>query len=127
MAQKIEYIEDMTVVQYLGGVSPLISEDMINTLLIEKNISLDTPAVDMEEKDRDLLKADALILCATSPTTTGGFEEQVGNWRTKVSGNTMTNADKAAMKRMARYLYRKWNVPYPYPSSVRIVVKGMAI
>ena len=124
MAEQNEY---MTVKEYLAGVSPLVSEDMVKTLMVDKHIEQDAPIEALDERERDLLKADALILSAMSPSTQGGWEEQVGNWKTKQAGNTITSSDRAAMKRMARYLYNKWGEPWQYPSSVRVIRKGMAL
>lgn len=125
MADQIDDIKVITIEDYLGGASPLVTEDMVKMLLVDKCIEPSTNVADMEERDRDLLKADALMWCAMNPSTNGGWEEQVGNWKTKKAGNTLTNSDKAMLKRMARALYRKWEEPWIYPSSVTIVKKGM--
>lgn len=125
--QEGEQQTGVTIEEYLGGVSPMVNEDIIKMLLVDREIESGTLVADMEEKDKDLIKADTLFWCASSPTTTGGWEEQVGNWKTKQSGNTLTNADKGMMKRMARMLYKKWQEPWPYPSSVRVVKKGMGL
>lgn len=128
MADQIEDIKEViTIEDYLGGASPLVTEDMVKMILVDKGIEPSTNVADMEERDRDLLKADTLMWCAMNPSTNGGWEEQVGNWKTKKAGNTLTNADKAMLKRMARYLYRKWEEPWKYSSSVVIVKKGMII
>lgn len=128
MADQNEEIQEvLTIEDYLGGISPLVTEDIIKMLLADKGIEAGTSVADLEEKDKDLIKADTLFWCAMTPSTNGGWEEQVGNWKTKKAGNTLTSADKAMMKRMAKFLYRKWHEPCPYPSSVRIVKKGMVI
>lgn len=117
----------LTIKEYISGVSPIISDEVVRMILADRGVAEDAEIQYVEEKDKDLLRADALLWCAMSPSTNGGWEEQVGNWKTKKAGNTLTSADKSSMKRMARYLYRKWGIPFPYPSSVQIVKKGMMI
>lgn len=117
----------ITIEDYLGGVSPLLNDDIVKMLLIDKGIEPNTAVADIEERDRDLLRADALLWCCTSPSTVGGNEEQVGNWKTKRAGMTLTSADRAMMKRMARRLYLKWDEPWRWQPSVRLVTRGFEI
>lgn len=119
----------MTIGDYLHGVHVMATDEMIATVLAERGVDSETDFKDVTEKTRDLSKADVLMSICLMPATTGGSEEQVGNWKQKKSGNTMTNANYIALRRLARALYRKWMEPWLYPASggVRVNRRGMCI
>lgn len=119
----------MTLKEYLLAVNPLVNDGMAEAVLAERGIAVDAELADIKEKQRDLAKADVMMAVCLMPATTGGSEEQVGNWKQKQSGSTLTAANYLALRRFARRLYRKWDEPWGYPSTggVRVNHRGMCI
>lgn len=119
----------MTLKEYLLAVNPLVNDGMAEAVLAERGIAVDAELADIEEKQRDLAKADVMMAVCLMPATTGGSEEQVGNWKQKQSGSTLTAANYLALRRFARRLYRKWDEPWDYPSvgGVQVNHRGMCI
>lgn len=119
----------MTLKEYLLAVNPLVNDGMAEAVLAERGIAVDAELADIEEKQRDLAKADVMMAVCLMPATTGGSEEQVGNWKQKQSGSTLTAANYLALRRFARRLYRKWDESWDYPSvgGVRVNHRGMCI
>ena len=73
----------MTLKEYLLAVNPLVNDGMAEAVLAERGIAVDADLADIEEKQRDLAKADVMMAVCLMPATTGGSEEQVGNWKQK--------------------------------------------
>lgn len=119
----------MNIKDYLLAVHVMANEQMVEAILAERGIEPEAELSEVTEKERDLSKADTFMSICLMPATTGGSEEQVGNWKKKQSGNTMTSANYLALRRWARRLYRKWDEPWLYPSNGGVVVnhRGMAI
>lgn len=119
----------MNIKDYLLAVNPLVNDGMAEAILADRGIEPSAELSTIEEKQRDLAKADVMMAVCLMPATTGGSEEQVGNWKQKQSGSTLTAANYLALRKFARRLYRKWDEPWTYPSTggVRVNNRGMAI
>ena len=119
----------MNIKDYLLGVNPMATDGIVDNVLVKRNIDAEISASEVDEKDRDLSEADVLMGIAMMPSTVGGEEEAVGNWRKKVSGSTLTAADKRTLRARAKWLYEKWEEEFPYPSAsgVCIVTFGTAL
>ena len=104
-----------------------ISEETIRSICFDRDISYDTLASDVTEKQRDLCTADLYMYCAMLPTSTATIDDKNGNWEHKEGSVTMSSTDKKQYRLMARRLYIKWGMVPPSLSSIKYHATGMSV
>lgn len=121
-------MEEYTLLSWLQGkVALTISEETVNSICFDREVSPDMPAADVMQKERDLCLADLYMWCATLPTTTATIDDKNGNWEHKEGSVTMSGADKKHYRKLAYWLYKKWGVPKPNMSSIEFHATGMGL
>jgi len=88
-----------------GGVGFDLTENNINFIFVNREVTYGADATTMTEKQRDLCRADALTIFLSS-SNKGGIKEQDGNSSKTTASESFTYREDAA--RTAIYLYEKW-------------------
>lgn len=115
-----------TITEWLQGKTAItISDETIQSICFDRDISTSELMVNVGQKDKDLCLADLYMFCAGLPTSTATIDDKNGNWEHKEGSVTMSNTDRKALRLLARRLYRKWGVVPPNFSSVRFGVSGI--
>lgn len=113
----------MTIEKWIKGkIRFELTSDEVDASLASRSILKGTPFADVSERDRDLLRADLLILLSTVPSG-GGRRVQKGNRSVSESTYTFGVYDRRYFEKEANRLYAKWGEGRK-SSSVKFVTFG---
>lgn len=98
----------MTIEKWIKGkIRFELTSDEVEASLASRSIPKGTLLADVDERDRDLLRADLLVLLSTVPSG-GGRRVQKGNRSVNESTYTFGVYDRRYFEREANRLYAKW-------------------
>lgn len=110
-----------TVRSYLGGISPLVTEDAIQYVCAKCMISADDVLYSLSERERDLAEGTMYYWLSNLPV--GGATEKVadGGWSHSEGGWTVSKANIDEWMRKYRSLFAKWDEALLDRSRIRIM------
>lgn len=96
----------MTIEQYLRGkVGFTIPDDAIATILLDRNVANESLARELDDRTKDLCRADLYMYCASTPSVKGKTEEAHGSWKHSEGGWESSAFDKRNLRQMANDIY----------------------
>lgn len=107
-----------------------VPEEVIDRILVERDFQPDTYFQMMEEKDKDLVKADLYFWASTSASKTGVTKDSDATWSHSEGGAELSDATRRQYLKMANALYRKWgeeSISMSAGSRIRINNHGMRL
>lgn len=100
----------LTISAYLyGSVNFPIPEEAMLCILTDRDVTMSTPASDLDVKTRELLRADVLKWVCLSPNKCGSVSDSDNGWSHSEGGYTLTSADKSLLKNEANSIYEKYD------------------
>lgn len=100
---------DTTIEAYLRGcVGFEVTDSAINTILIDREVSMGTDVTTLDRKTKELCKADLYMWCASTPSVTGSVEDANGTWKHKEGGSQSSAFDKRNLRAIANDIYKKY-------------------
>lgn len=119
-----------TIQQYLKGkvADYTISDNVIESVLFDREIEKDLPAAEVEIKFKRLCYADLLKYIYLQPTTTKSYSVANGTWSQKEGATTLSESDRKRLLGIIRRIYGMYDEPLDIPiegSSIRMVSHGM--
>ena len=110
----------MTLKDYLGSVSQLLTEDGIQYVCAKRRLYPEQPFFDLSEKEQDLAEGTAYYWLSNLPV--GGATEKVadGGWSHSEGGWTVSKANIEEWMRKYRSLFNKWDEKLIDNSRIRI-------
>ena len=111
----------VTVEQFLGTVSKLVTEDGIRFVCAKRKLSPGLLYSELSERDADLAEATMYYWLSSLPV--GGGTEKVsdGGWSHSEGGWTVSKANIDEWKARYRELFGKWDEPLIGNSKIRII------
>lgn len=108
-ATTIDAVFYVTISSYLKGLTQFIIKDSaLIPIAIHRGFSLDTDVSLVNERARELAKADLYVYIASSPSSFTGHVEKDFYWEHRESSYSMSNADKKFYLRLANEIYAKY-------------------
>ena len=102
----------MTIEQYLSGkVDFNLNENVISSILFDRNVLSGSLVCTVSEKNRDLCLADLYMFCANSSTASSGEYDADGGWVRQRPNKNVFNRENYIS--MAKRLYEKWGDAAP--------------
>ncbi len=130
MATYEDYSE-YTAKDWMRGILGIeVAEEVIDRILAEREFQPDTYFQMLEEKDKDLIKADLYFWASTSASKTGVTKDSDATWSHSEGGAELSDEARRKYLKMANALYRKWNedsVALESGSRIRINSHGMRL
>lgn len=116
-----------TIEEYLRGcVGFEVTDNAINTILIDRGIISGSDVTTIEKRIKDLCRADLYMWCASTPSVTGSVEDANGVWKHKEGGTESSAYDKRNLRQMANDIYALYGENVK-KSSIKIVNLGMSM
>lgn len=113
---------------YIRGIVGInIPDAVVDRILLDREISKDTPISEMSIKEKELLKADVYMACADLPSTSMTIEDADGNWRHKESGGLISPSDKNRWISIANRIYAKYGEATTNSTGLKIRSFGMRV
>ena len=100
----------MTILEYIRSkVRVDVTENNVKAVLIDRNlINVENDEVsNIDQRIRELLYADVLMLIATSANTSGGESSEHGGFSQKKGSEVIHSTDR--FTKMAMDIYKKWS------------------
>lgn len=100
----------MTILEYIRSkVRVEVTEDNVKAVLVDRNLldSEDDEILNIEQRMRELLYADILMLIATSANTSGGGSSEHGGFSQRKGSEVIHSTDR--FTKMAMDIYKKWS------------------
>lgn len=116
-----------TIKDFLQGVSSLLSENALRTILIKRNISPDTPIDELSEKERDLAEAEAYYQLSNLPVGGATIKDVDGSWSHSEGGWTVSGANLSEWWRKYVSLREKWGEKVLKQSTIKVHARGMRV
>lgn len=98
-----------------------IKDDSVESILEDRGVTLESESADMTEKQRDLCRADALVIYLSS-SNKGSESKNDGNSSYGSASESFTYRDNA--QEMAIFWFEKWGEVSPYTSNDKIYDKS---
>lgn len=96
------------IITYMSTLTGFTFEkSVLERIAMERGVSDVTDYSQLEQKDKDLLLADLLLVIYTSPYQTSSLTKQHGAFTQTIGSQIIT--DKRGMFNLMTSLYRKWN------------------
>ena len=98
----------MTILEYIRSkVRVSLSDENVEVILLDRGVSdSSTDALSFSLELRELLYADALMLIATSPSSSGGQTHEHGGFVYRIGNEVIQNHDKYT--KIAMDIYKKY-------------------
>lgn len=111
-----------TIAEHLRGLSPLINEDGLRSILARRGFDGDTPYSELTQRDVDLLEGFSYFWLSNLPVGGSSVKDADGDWSHSEGGWQISKTDKDRWFRLYKSLYAKWGEePVPVVSGVRLV------
>ncbi len=111
----------ISIEDYLKGLVGFdVTESVLNSIRIYREIKKGTDVTELSTKERDLLYADLLMWASTSPTSYTGTKEADGGWSKTEANKTISVTDKKRFENLAMSIYKKY-LDRKYNPSIKIV------
>ena len=96
--------------QYLRGcVGFEVADEAIATILVDRKVSWGDDVQLIDQRTRDLCKADLYMWCASSPSTRKTVEDADGGWKHREGGEQSSAFDKRNLRLMANDIYAMYD------------------
>lgn len=111
-----------TIAEHLRGLSPLINEDGLRSILARRGFDGGTPYSEMAQRDIDLLEGFTYFWLSNLPVGGASVKDADGDWSHSEGGWQISKADKDRWFKLYKALYAKWGEePVSVVSGVRLV------
>lgn len=111
----------ISIEDYLKGLVGFdVTESVLNSIRIYREIKKGTDVAELSNKEKDLLYADLLMWASTSPTSYTGTKEADGGWSKTEANKTISVTDKKRFENLAMSIYKKY-LDRKYNPSIKIV------
>lgn len=111
-----------TIAEHLRGLSPLINEDGLRSILARRGFDGGTPYSEMTQRDIDLLEGFTYFWLSNLPVGGASVKDADGDWSHSEGGWQISKADKDRWFKLYKALYAKWGEePVSVVSGVRLV------
>lgn len=113
--------EVYTVKEYLQGISPLLTENVLRVILAKRHLSPDIPLEDLDEKETDLAEAEVYYHLSNLPVGGATTKDVDGSWSHTEGGWTVSGANIAEWYRKYAALREKWGEEVITKRKIRII------
>lgn len=113
--------DSMTVKEYLQGISPLLTEDVLRVILIKRRLWSGTDVGDLTERELDLAEAEAYYHLSNLPVGGSTVKDVDGSWSHTEGGWTVSSANIAEWYRKYAALREKWGEEVITKRKIRII------
>lgn len=112
----------MTIESYLRGLVGFdITDEALESILFDRDVSSDTDITTLTRKQKDLLYADMLMWAATRPSSYTGTKESDGGWSRTEGSSTLLKSDKERFEELANNIYDRYDDDRKAQSDIRII------
>lgn len=116
-----------TIAEYLRGISPLLTEEALRTILVRRRLDGQTPADELDERDLDLAEAEVYYALSNLPVGGTTVKDVDGSWSHSEGGWTVSGANIAEWWRKYTYLRQKWGEKTVTRSTIKVNPRGMRV
>ena len=109
-----------TISDFLTGLSDLLTEKGLQTVLAKRGLSADTPYSELEERERDLAEAEVYYWLTNLPVGGATTKDVDGSYSHSEGGWTVSGANISEWSRKYADLRRKWNEEVISKSRIKI-------
>ena len=111
----------VTIKDYLRGLSSLITEEGLETVLIKRRLSGLLPVRDLTERDLDLAEAEVYFWLSNLPVGGGTTKDVDGSWSHTEGGWNVSGENIREWRKKYTDLREKWNETVTTKSKMRII------
>lgn len=119
--------EVYTIKDFLQGISSLLSESALQTILAKRKLSAETPYTELSEKEADLAEAEVYYQLSNLPVGGATSKQVDGSWSSSEGGWTVSSANIAEWWRKYTYLREKWNESVAKKSTIHVKTSGFRL
>jgi len=94
---------------------------------VDRGIEPFTAYASVEQRERDLLKADLYIWICMGPSKVNSTSDSDNGWSHSEGGYTLTDEDKDRMLSYAKSVYEKYDEEFEYDDSVEVAIGSFGI
>jgi len=117
-----------TVGEYLSDcVNFAVPDGAVTAICAERDIEPTTHYGYVDQRDRDLLKADLFVWICVGPTKVNSTSDSDNGWSHSEGGYQLTDEDKDRMLAYAKTIYDKYGEEFDYDDSVEVTVSSFGI
>ena len=110
-----------------GCVGYIITDEALNTILVNRDIESGTPVSILTKKQIDMCTAEVYLWCVKAPSISGNVEDADGGWKHKEGGSRLSASDKSKFLILAKAIYDMYGEVFPYRGSVKMQARGMRV
>ncbi len=119
--------EILTIADHLQGLSPLLTEKGLRTVLAKRKLSGSLPVFDMTERELDLAEAEVYWWLSNLPVGGGTTKDVDGSWSHTEGGWQVSSENIREWRRKYADLREKWGERSLTKSTIRVQSRGMRV
>lgn len=105
-------MEQFDIIEYLSGLTQFVfDKSVLKRIAIDRDVAEVTDYEELEQKTKDLLKADILYAAYNSPTMWASSTNSHGSYTNSVGGQTLNAADRERLYNTFYKIYKKYDDP----------------
>ena len=117
-----------TVGEYLSDcVNFAVPDGAVTAICAERGMEPTTRYGSVDQRERDLLKADLYVWICMGPTKVNSTSDSDNGWSHSEGGYHLTDEDKDRMLSYAKAIYDKYGEEFEYDDSVKVTVSSFGI
>lgn len=117
----------LAVADYLQGLSPLLTEKALQTVLAKRKLSGSFPVYDLTERELDLAEAEVYYQLCNLPVGGSTTKDVDGSWSHTEGGWTVSGANIAEWWKKYVSLREKWGESVLKKSTIKVHPRGMRL
>lgn len=117
-----------TIEEYLRGLVAIdVPDNALKSLLTDADVEPGTALASLSLRQKELLKADLYVWCASSPQGSCSVEDINGVWKHRESTAAISDSDRRNWLRLANTIYSKYGIATKGTNGIKLQSRGMGL
>lgn len=102
-------MNEFNIIEYLSGLTGLVfDKTVLQRIALERGVDDVTDIEELDNKTKDLLRADLLYTAYYSPSVWASSSNSHGSYTKSIGGQTLSAKDKERLYNIFYYIYKKY-------------------
>lgn len=123
----VVFPEAVTIRDYLQGLSVLLTDEALRTVLMKRHLSPRALVSDLSERELDLAEAEAYLWLSNLPEGGSTTKDTDGSWSHSEGGQKISKDNIERWYRRYADLRQKWGKGTITKSTIRVHARGMRL
>lgn len=103
-------MNDFDIIEYLSGLTEFVFDKaVLKRVALDRDVNDVSDYEELDNKTKDLLRADLLYIAYVSPNVWAGISTSHGSFSKSIGGQTLSGKDKERLYNIIYYIYEKYD------------------